>query len=77
MLKGVFNVNNRRLEFMMVCSASHWPKIINFAMLNIHSKVIKKLLAFSNLKFYFIYFNNSLYNTPNIKSFILTNNTLK
>ena len=46
-------------------------------MLNIHSKVIKKLLAFSNLKFYFIYFNNSLYNTPNIKSFILTNNTLK
>ena len=77
MLKGVFNVNNRQLEFMVVCSASSWPKIIYFAMLNIHSKVIQKILAFSNLKFYFIYFNNSLYNTPNIKSFILTNNTLK
>ena len=27
----------------------------------------KKKKAFSNLKYYFIYFNTSLYNTPNIK----------
>ena len=36
-----------------------------------------KNIAFSNSKTYFIYFNNSFYNTPNIKGTILTYNTLK
>ena len=36
-----------------------------------------KFLAFSNLKSYFIYFNNQLHNISNIKGFILTFNVLK
>ena len=36
-----------------------------------------KFLAFSNLKNYFIYFNNQLHNISNIKGFILTFNVLK
>ena len=46
---------------------------------NIRAFPLKYLkdLAFSNLKHYFIYFNNSFYNTPYRKSFILTFNTLK
>ena len=36
-----------------------------------------KTLTFSSLKTYFIYFNNTLYNTFNIKTSILTDTTLK
>ena len=36
-----------------------------------------KNIAFNNLKNHFLYFNNSFYNTPNIKSSILAYNTLK
>ena len=31
MFKGVFNINNRQLKFMMMCSKLRWPQIINFA----------------------------------------------
>ena len=34
MFKGVFNIDKRQLKFMMVCSASCWPQIINFAIDN-------------------------------------------
>ena len=37
---------------------------------------ISKIFAFSISKTYFIYFNNSLYNTPNIKGFIFFTTSL-
>ena len=36
-----------------------------------------KNIAFNNSKSHFIHFNNLIYNTPNIKGFILAFNTLK
>ena len=38
---------------------------------------VLKILAFNTSKSYFIYFNNSIYNTPYIKSSIFTYNSLK
>ena len=78
--KGVFHLSlenflsqNREKKWEAKLSSNrklHFTSLYNVAQIATFLSKIE-ILAFPHLKFYFIYFNTILFNTPNIKYYIL------